>query len=197
MTRLDGDMEEPADHVVQGCTRCVDLVDHRSQIVNGQGADDTELLLIGEAPGEAEDIAGVPFVGRSGEVLNQSLEARGLDRGVVRITNCVRCRPPDNRNPRVSELTNCRPHLENEIAFVDPRVILALGRVPAEELLQRDIRVTDEVGAVEHVELGGHERVIVIGLHPAATLYNRNSMGAFEEALDRSIELAGLAHRNS
>lgn len=190
-------MDEEPDVVVRACTRCSELVESRSQIVNGQGSTDTALLLIGEAPGEAEDAAGVPFVGRSGEILNEALKERGLDRSIVRITNCVRCRPPANRNPRVTERKHCRPYLDDEIDIVDPSVILTLGRVPSEELLDRKVRVMDEVGSVERLSLAGETREVVIGLHPAATLYNRNVTDAFESALERAIELAELDQTKS
>lgn len=183
---------DPASPRVTACTRCPALVESRSQIVNGQGHEDARLLLVGEAPGTVEDEAGVPFVGRSGGILNDALRERDLDRATVRITNCVRCRPPDNRNPHVEERRNCRSHLEREVRLVDPTVVLTLGRVPAEELLDRSVRVTAEAGTTETVDLGGAPRTLVIGLHPAATLYDRDKRGPFRAALDRAIDLADL-----
>ncbi len=106
-------------------------------IVNGVGPADADLLFVGEAPGANEDEQGEPFVGRSGDVLDAGLRDAGLDRGDVRITNCVRCRPPDNRDPRNGELANCRDYLETEIDRVDPEVVVTLGKVPAEHLLDR------------------------------------------------------------
>lgn len=188
MARMEDD--RPPD--VRECVRCPALVESRTRIVNGDGQSDASLLLIGEAPGRAEDDAGKPFVGRSGAVLESALEARGLDRSIVRITNCVRCRPPENRDPRTIELSNCRSFLDHEIAVVDPRVVLTLGRVPAEQILERRVKVTDEAGTVVEVALGGARRTVVIGLHPAATLYNATLSDQFEAALDRGIDLAAL-----
>src|SRR6056297_1290418 len=108
---------------VTGCERCPALVESRSRIVNGVGPTDADLLFVGEAPGANEDEQGEPFVGRSGDVLDETLREAGLDRGDVRITNCVRCRPPDNRDPRKEELANCRGYLETEIDRVDPELV--------------------------------------------------------------------------
>lgn len=192
MATEPADMEDRDPPVVRGCTRCPALVESRTGIVNGQGAPDADLVLVGEAPGRREDAAGVPFVGRSGDVLNGALADRGLDRATVRITNCVRCRPPDNRDPHVEERTNCRDHLERELRAVDPSVVMPLGRVPAEELLDRSVRVTAEAGRTETVALGGRERTVVVGLHPAAVLYDRSNRAAFDAALDRAVAEAGL-----
>lgn len=177
---------------VTDCERCPALVECRSQIVNGRGAADADLVLVGEAPGRFEDEAGRPFVGRSGEVLDAAIVDLGVDPGVVRITNTVRCRPPDNRDPTVGERDNCRGHLEAEIAAVDPAVVLALGRVPAQALVGERLSVTDRAGEVVDRELGGRVRPLVIGLHPAATLYDGSKTGTFTGALEAAIELAGL-----
>lgn len=172
---------------VKGCTRCPALVDTRSQIVNGVGPRDAELLIVGEAPGADEDRSGEPFVGRSGQLLTEKLAEVGLDRGSVRITNCVRCRPPQNRDPHAEELANCREWLVREIADVDPSVVLAVGKVPAEHLLGRSVAVTSEAGAVEPVEVNGTRRTVIVCVHPAAMLYDR----AQEETLDSTLEIVG------
>ena len=143
---------------VSGCPRCEALVDSRSQIVNGTGPSDADLLFVGEAPGASEDEQGEPFVGRSGEVLDETLREQGLDREAVRITNCVRCRPPENRDPTDAELANCRPYLASEIEQVDPAVIVTLGKVPSEHLLERSVGVTSEAGSVHERQLGGEPR---------------------------------------
>ncbi|MFB6189807.1 MAG: uracil-DNA glycosylase family protein, partial [Halapricum sp.] len=97
---------------VTDCERCPELVASRSRIVNGVGPTDADLVFVGEAPGAQEDEQGEPFVGRSGDVLDDALRDAGLSRADVRITNCVRCRPPDNRDPKREELDNCRGYLE-------------------------------------------------------------------------------------
>nr|WP_089649813.1 uracil-DNA glycosylase [Halobacterium hubeiense] len=176
---------------VTECTRCADLVESRSRIVNGDGPEDADVLFVGEAPGASEDEEGVPFVGRSGDVLDDELRDAGLPRADVRITNCVRCRPPENRDPSREELANCRPYLEREIELVDPDVIVTLGKVPGEHLLERDIAVTSEAGNVERVELGGEPREVLLCLHPAATLYDASQRETFTETIEKAATIAG------
>lgn len=171
---------------VTGCERCPALVESRTQITNGAGADDADLVFVGEAPGEQEDRDGEPFVGRSGEVLDEVLVDVGIDRSTVRITNCVRCRPPENRDPTRTELQNCRGYLDREIAIVDPSLIVTLGKVPAEHLLDRSVRVTDEAGSVETIEIGDAARSVMVCVHPAASLYDP----AQRETLERTIVAA-------
>ncbi|RZH68240.1 uracil-DNA glycosylase [Natrinema altunense] len=181
------------DCCVTECTRCPALVDSRSRIVNGVGPEDADLLFVGEGPGANEDEHGEPFVGRSGSVLDDALRTAGLDRHDIRITNCVRCRPPENRDPKTDELANCRSHLERELATVDPEVIVTLGKVPSEHLLERSVAVTKEAGDLEEVRIDGAPRRLLISVHPAATLYDRSQAETFENALQRAAELAGVA----
>jgi DNA polymerase len=173
---------------VVACERCPDLVDCRSRIVNGVGPADADLLFVGEAPGQHEDEGGEPFVGRSGDVLDDGLRDAGLDRGDVRITNCVRCRPPDNRDPTDSELANCREYVESEIDRVDPEVVVTLGKVPAEHLLERDVAVTGEAGDVVEAEIGGERRRVLVCVHPAAPLYDPSQRETFASTLERAAE---------
>lgn len=180
------------DLCVTECERCPALVDSRSQIVNGTGPEDADILFVGEGPGAQEDSQGEPFVGRSGSVLDDQLRIVGLDRDTVRITNCVRCRPPENRDPTTDELENCRSYLEQEIELLDPDVIVTLGKVPTEHLLDRDVAVTKEAGSVEDVRVNGTPRRLLICVHPAATLYDRSQEETFESALERAAELAGV-----
>ncbi|PSP92362.1 uracil-DNA glycosylase, partial [Halobacteriales archaeon QH_8_68_33] len=173
---------------VTACERCDELVACRSRIVNGTGPADAGLLFVGEAPGEHEDERGEPFVGRSGDVLDDGLREAGLDRGDVRITNCVRCRPPDNRDPTDAELANCRGYLEREIDRVDPEVVVTLGKVPAEHLLDRDVAVTNEAGEVREATVGGNPRRVLVCVHPAATLYDPSQRETFAATLERAAE---------
>ena len=177
---------------VEACTRCGALVESRSQIVNGGGPADADVLFVGEAPGANEDEQGDPFVGRSGDVLDDALRDVGLSRADVRITNCVRCRPPENRDPTGEELANCRPYLDREIELVDPEVVVTLGKVPGEHLLERDVAVTNEAGDVERVALGGRERDLLVCLHPAATLYDASQKEAFEKTIETAATMAGV-----
>ena len=179
----DGEMQ---DLEVISCSRCPQLVESRSRIVNGVGPTDAELLIVGEAPGAQEDSDGEPFVGRSGQLLTEKLAAVGIDRSRVRITNCVRCRPPDNRDPRTTELANCRTWLHREIELVDPLVVLAVGKVPAEHLLERSVAVTTEAGTVDEITVGETVKRVIVCVHPAAMLYDPGQ----EETLDDTLAVA-------
>ena len=174
------------------CSRCPALVASRSRIVNGVGPADAALLFVGEGPGKKEDERGEPFVGRSGDVLDEALSAAGVTRRDVRITNCVRCRPPDNRDPTVEELGNCREFLEGEIETVDPELIVTLGKVPSEHLLDRSVAITSEAGDVVDVRIGDRSRRVLLSVHPAATLYDRGQRDGFFEAIERAASIAGV-----
>ncbi len=176
---------------VRECTRCPELVESRSRIVNGAGPDDADVLFVGEGPGAQEDAEGEPFVGRSGGVLDDALRDAGLARADVRITNCVRCRPPENRDPTTEELDNCRGYLETEIARVDPELVVTLGKVPSQHLLGRSVAVTKEAGDLNDVRIEGEPRRVLVSVHPAATLYDRSQADTFESVVRRAADLAG------
>ncbi|WP_440763697.1 uracil-DNA glycosylase [Natronorubrum sp. DTA7] len=177
---------------VSECSRCPALVESRSRIVNGTGPEDADVLFVGEGPGAQEDSEGEPFVGRSGSVLDDGLRSVGLIREDVRITNCVRCRPPENRDPTTEELENCRGYLEREIDLLDPEIIVTLGKVPSEHLLGRSVAVTKEAGSIEEVRIEGTPRRVLLCVHPAATLYDRSQEDTFTDALERAADLAGV-----
>lgn len=176
---------------VTACTRCPALVASREQIVDGVGPADADLLFVGEAPGASEDERGEPFVGRSGDVLDEELRAVGLARADVRITNCVRCRPPENRDPTADERANCRGYLEAEIRAVDPELVIALGKVPAEHLLERGVAVTAEAGDLGSVTVDGDRWPVLVSVHPAATLYDPGTRDLFADALERAAGRVG------
>jgi DNA polymerase len=185
------DSWNPETLCVEGCTRCSALVESRRRIVDGTGPAEADLLFVGEAPGASEDERGEPFVGRSGDVLDDGLREAGLARADVRITNCVRCRPPENRDPTAEELSNCRPYLEAEIAAVDPELVVTLGKVPAEHLLERSVAVTSEAGDIETLALADGRWPVLVSVHPAATLYDPGQRGTFADTLERAAEYAG------
>ena len=176
---------------VRGCERCPALVESRTRIVNGVGPATASLLFVGEAPGQEEDAKGEPFVGRSGAILDEVLRDSGLARADVRITNCVRCRPPDNRDPYASELEHCRDYLETEINAVDPTVVITLGRVPSEHLLGRDVTVTNEAGSVVRTTIGNGQFDVLICVHPAASLYDPNQRTTLERAIEKAAAMTG------
>jgi len=173
------------------CERCPALVASRTQIVEGVGPVDADLLFVGEGPGASEDEQGEPFVGRSGDVLDEALRDAGLARADVRITNCVRCRPPDNRDPTAEELTNCRGYLEAEIDRLDPTLIVTLGKVPSEHLLDRSVAITGESGDIVDIRIADASRRTLLSVHPAATLYDRSQRAGFFETIAMAAELTG------
>ncbi|MCP4176761.1 MAG: uracil-DNA glycosylase [bacterium] len=121
---------------VMNCDRC-NLSSSRTKIVFGEGSVEAELMLIGEGPGKDEDEQGRPFVGKSGQLLTKMLKAMGYDRSEVFITNIVKCRPPQNRNPHPDEASFCLPFLLRQIDIIKPKVIILLGAVPLKHLLNK------------------------------------------------------------
>jgi uracil-DNA glycosylase len=122
---------------VAACTRCA-LSATRTQTVFGVGNLRAEWLIVGEAPGADEDRTGEPFVGRAGQLLNSMLRAVGLTREQVYIANVLKCRPPGNRDPIFSETVECLPYLERQIALLKPKIMLAVGRIAAQNLLRTE-----------------------------------------------------------
>ena len=116
------------------CTRCP-LAETRTQVVFGVGDPGADLLFVGEGPGEQEDLTGEPFVGRAGRLLTSLVEGIGLTREQVYIANVVKCRPPGNRDPLPLEIETCRPYLEAQVEFIDPRVVVTLGNFATKLLL--------------------------------------------------------------
>lgn len=176
---------------VESCERCTALVRNRRRIVNGVGDSDADLLFVGEAPGQKEDDVGEPFVGRSGELLTEKLEDLGVSRDDVRITNSVRCRPPDNRDPRKKELANCRSYLYREIRAVDPEAVCTLGRVPTGNLLGGSFKMSDVVGDVHELQIEPDTYPLVPCYHPAAMLYDRSKESRLDSVLEKAAILAG------
>jgi uracil-DNA glycosylase len=152
---------------VRACTLC-GLHKTRTQTVFGVGRRDAELLVIGEAPGADEDRQGEPFVGRAGQLLNAMLRAIGLPRSEVYIANILKCRPPGNRDPQPDEASRCTPYLSRQIALVNPRAILAVGRIAAQWLLQTDSPIGRLRGRV--VRYGESGTPLVVTYHPAYLL---------------------------
>ena len=117
------------------CTRCP-LAGGRTQVVFGVGNPEADLLFVGEGPGREEDLIGEPFVGRSGRLLDRLMrEELGLDRSQCYIANVVKCRPPGNRDPEPAEIESCRPYLDEQVALIDPRVVVTLGNFATRTLL--------------------------------------------------------------
>jgi uracil-DNA glycosylase len=152
---------------VAACTRCP-LSATRTQTVFGVGSLEAKWLIVGEAPGAEEDRQGEPFVGRAGQLLNAMLRAIGLEREQVFIANVLKCRPPHNRDPAPLEAAQCLPYLERQIALLQPRIMLAVGRISAQNLLKTDVSLGRLRGQVHH--FGASRVPLVVTYHPAYLL---------------------------
>ena len=151
------------------CRRCP-LCETRNNVVFGVGPENAEVLFIGEAPGEQEDLKGEPFVGRGGKLLDDMLELIDLDRTKIYIANMVKCRPPKNRDPLETEQMACAEWLRRQIDLLQPKLIVCLGRISAMKFIKPDFRITKEHG--QWFEMDGR-RVMAL-YHPAALLRDPN-----------------------
>ena len=148
-----------------GCRACA-LCETRHNLVFGVGREDAEVMFIGEGPGEQEDLKGEPFVGPAGKLLDTMLEIIDLDRNKVYIANMVKCRPPRNRDPQDREQDACSGWLRRQIALVDPKIIVCLGRIAAMGIIDPEFRITREHG--QWSERDG--RMYMATYHPSALL---------------------------
>ena len=162
-----GDDWETLKQQVMQCTQCV-LHETRTQAVFGVGHRQAEILIIGEAPGADEDRQGEPFVGRAGQLLNEMLRATGMSRESVYIANILKCRPPNNRDPKPEEVAACVGYLHRQIAMIQPKLVLALGRIAAQRLLQTDTplgRLRQQVHVLPQTRMP-----FIVTYHPAYLL---------------------------
>ena len=150
---------------VSQCQLC-ELHSTRTQTVFGVGRQDADLLIIGEAPGAEEDRQGEPFVGRAGQLLDAMMQAIQLDRSKIYIANVLKCRPPDNRNPHTSEIVCCDAYLQRQIELVQPKVILALGRIAAHHLLVSQ----ESLGKLRQQAHSYNGIPLIVSYHPAYLL---------------------------
>lgn len=146
---------------------CPDLAAQATQLVFGTGNPDADIVFIGEAPGKNEDLKGEPFVGAAGKFLNEMLAMIGLERGDIYITNIVKYRPPNNRDPLPAEKAAFLPYLQKQIDIIDPKAIVTLGRHSMDSLLP-GLTISQVHGQPKRY----HDRVFIPLFHPAAALYN-------------------------
>jgi DNA polymerase len=151
------------------CSRCK-LADGRTQVVFGSGRDDADLMFVGEGPGQQEDLQGLPFVGRAGQLLTQLIEGIGITRDDVYIANVVKCRPPGNRDPEPDEIEACAPWLDKQLELIRPRVIVTLGNFATKLLLETKDGITKLRGRQFPFGRAGVEATLLPTLHPAAVL---------------------------
>jgi DNA polymerase len=166
------------------CSRCKLHTQGRQQIVFGVGNPDAEIMFVGEGPGADEDVQGIPFVGRAGQLLTKMIEAgMGLKRDEVYIANVVKCRPPGNRNPEPDEIAACQPFLFRQIASVQPKVIVALGAFAAKTLLSTDL----SIGKLRGKAYRFHGATLIPTFHPSFLLrspgYKREAWDDLKKAL--------------
>ena len=163
------------------CTRCKLHALGRSQVVFGVGNPDADLMFVGEAPGHDEDIQGIPFVGRAGQLLTKIIESIGLSRDDVYIANVIKCRPPNNRNPEPDEVETCEPFLFQQIDLIKPKVIVALGKFAAQALL----RTQDPISRLRGRVYQYRGAQLVPTFHPAFLLRNPASKREVWEDMKR------------
>ena len=165
---------------VRACTLCP-LHATRTQAVPGYGPANARIMAVGEAPGEKEDLQGKPFVGAAGKLLTKLLEGIGLSRNDLYITNTLKCRPPGNRDPEPEEVMACAHYLDEQIALIQPDVILLLGRHAVGRLLPGSRGISTVHG--QKVVRG--DRLYVPLYHPAAALYNGSLLRTLEEDMQK------------
>ena len=169
------------------CTRCKLHTAGRKQVVFGVGHPGADLMFVGEGPGADEDVQGIPFVGRAGQLLTKMIEAMGFTRDEVYIANVVKCRPPENRNPEPDEIASCEPFLFRQIEAVQPKVIVALGSFAAKTLLQTQDPISRLRGRV--YDFRGAK--LVPTFHPSFLLRSPNQKRFAWEDLKQALALMG------
>jgi DNA polymerase len=169
------------------CTRCKLHALGRRQIVFGVGSPEAELMFVGEAPGADEDIQGIPFVGRAGQLLTKMIEAMGFRRDEVYIANVIKCRPPENRNPDPDEVETCEPFLFQQIAAIRPKVIVALGSFAAKALL----RTQSPISRLRGRSYEYHGAKLVPTFHPSYLLRSPGQKREAWEDLKLALNLLG------
>ncbi len=176
---------------IRACRRC-HLHETRRNAVPGEGSQDAAIMFIGEAPGGREDRTGRPFVGRAGSVLDEALEAAGITRSSVYITNVVKCRPPDNRDPTHHEIETCTPYLDEQITLISPSVICTLGTFAAGYILSSYGFDAGPLSAIHGTVYRSPVAMLRIAplYHPAAALYNPGLRDVIQEDMEKVASLA-------
>lgn len=179
---------------IRSCTRC-DLSRYRTHAVPGEGPEKSSILFVGEAPGLREDEEGRPFVGRAGTELNKLLDLIGLPRSRVYITSVTKCRPPKNRDPTREEIDACLPYLREQIALIDPAVIVPMGRYATRAIFRIFGLETCPIGELhgKACEVIDNEkrRVLLPTYHPAVVTHNPNLREALKQDFQALKDLIG------
>ena len=185
--RIEGDSLERICGELAGCTRCK-LHQRRTKIVFGVGNPHAELVFVGEGPGHDEDVQGIPFVGRAGQLLTQMIHAMGLRRDDVYIANVVKCRPPENRTPEKDEIATCLPFLFRQLTNINPKVIVCLGSVASQALLNTNKSISHFRG--QWFDFRGAK--LMATYHPAYLLRNPHAKPEVWADLKKVMALLGL-----
>lgn len=172
----------------EACTRCP-LHESRDKVVFGSGNPDADLMFVGEAPGAEEDRTGLPFVGRSGRLLDQLLAEIGITRAEVFIANVVKCRPPDNRDPARTEIEACKSYLERQVQLIEPRLVCTLGNFATKLLSGDPAGITKVHGETKRAKLGASQVMIFPLFHPAAALRSPKYAAGLREDFARIPQL--------
>jgi DNA polymerase len=154
-------------HQIKNCKKC-SLAVTRTNFVFGMGNSEAEIVFVGEAPGREEDLQGVPFIGKAGQLLSQMLISINIKREDVYITNVLKCRPPNNRDPLPDEIESCEPYLLQQINLLNPKLIVALGRFAAASLLRKNA----PLGDLRKTEHRYNNVPLIVTFHPSALLRN-------------------------
>jgi len=161
---------------LEGCKRCA-LCETRTNLVFGVGNPNAEVVFIGEAPGKQEDLGAEPFIGAAGQYLNSLLALAGLKREDIYIANVLKCRPPENRDPRPEEIEVCTPFLREQIKAINPEILVTLGNFATRFILKTDQGIS---GLRGQIHITGRFSVLPI-FHPAAAIYDRSKEAIMED----------------
>lgn len=156
---------ETLKETVSVCTRCP-LCQSKTNAVFGKGSADAAILFVGEAPGEKEDLSGIPFVGPAGKLLDDYLTAVGLEEKDYYVANILKCRPPNNRDPFPEEADACLPYLREQLRILSPKILVCLGRIAAQRIISPDFRITSQHG-IWYEQKGFR---VIATFHPSALL---------------------------
>ena len=170
---------------------CPDLAQEATNLVMGDGNSDAEIVLIGEAPGKNEDATGLPFVGAAGKFLNEMLASAGMERSDVYITNIVKYRPPNNRDPLPEEKEAFWPYLVRQLDVIQPKIVVTLGRHSMEYFIP-DRKISMIHGQPKRIQFGDSKLVIVPLYHPAAALYNGSMRATLIEDFNKLSKIIDI-----
>lgn len=179
---MDSELEITRQNVIE-CTKC-ELSKTRTNAVPGKGNFQSDVIFVGEAPGRNEDKNGEPFVGIAGQRLNLALDEAGVSRESIYITNVVKCRPPNNRIPTISERSTCQDYLQKEISIIKPKIICILGNTAFNSILGGS-EITKYRGKI----IKKDKQLYFLTIHPAATIYNQELITVLKEDIAKLFDL--------